>query len=523
MNWTVRELNSDMTDVTEGPPLALKLSWVRRTSPTEQELQGSIPIDNVGVILSSVKSGFVDSYGFSAHNTQRFRHGIQVTKVARHWSEGKPGPVEPRVLVKTLLQTSGWPVRFFTDLTELVRTIRDALQGHHNLYFKNGVLHRNVTPDNILICPTDFKSSDLDLGFTTSGCVVDLDHAKQSSQRIKYDPRGLSNVDDEIWALNIKCNDYAGFGPKLDDIWRRCQGVRNNALTFADELKRLENIVAEPVRDKVMDALCFPSEEQYRRWVDESQSVSRPPSWKDVLVDGPDRTGTFLFMSSEMIYGHSYSPGSLNDNYPQHHRSDIGKMGPIHTAIHDIESFFWVLVYECFVRDGPGGRRRPQVMPGRSMTTHLNILFNNKNAQKKFELFRNPDLFEKDVVSFFHPYFNRLKPLVREWWHILICTYRTSDDVTQGLIHDKIIWMLNKHLDIIVSGEPDEAETREKVIQRGKAELQRRMNMCKKLIVSTLLYDQDGSVGDNEDDEDEDEDDEDEDDEDEDENTEDED
>ncbi|THH14623.1 hypothetical protein EUX98_g9585 [Antrodiella citrinella] len=484
MNWTVRKLNSDMTDVTEGPPLALTLSWIRSTSPTEQELHGPTPTDHVGVILSSVKSGFVDSDGFSAHDTQSLRRDVQVTEAPRHRWEKAPAPVEPRVLVKTLSHTLGWPVKFFADLTELVRTIRDALQGHHNLYFKNGVLHRNITPDNILICPTDSESSDPDLAVRTSGCLVDLDHAKQSLQRIKYDPRGLDIGDERRKFIQSELSNHTGLDSKLDDIWRRCQGNKIETCILACQFETIEKSCSD--FDKVMDALCFPSEEQYRRWLDESQSISRPPSWKDVFSGGPERTGTYLFMSYEVLFGEAY-PRGMSDDYPHRNRPDIGKTGtPIHSAIHDLESFFWVLVYQCFVRNGPGGRRRREVMPGRSMTTRLNALFNNKNPVQKLKLFKYPDLFERDVVPDFHPYFNRLKPLVLEWWHLLICTYRTYDDVTQGLIHDKILGLLDKHLDGIVSGEPDEAEMSPKAIRREQAELRRREDECNQLAISTL-------------------------------------
>ena len=31
-----------------------------------------------------------------------------------------------------------------------------------------------------------------------------------------------------------------------------------------------------------------------------------------------------------------------------------------HSAIHDMESLFWVLFFLCLTREGPGGRQRPE-------------------------------------------------------------------------------------------------------------------------------------------------------------------
>ena len=31
-----------------------------------------------------------------------------------------------------------------------------------------------------------------------------------------------------------------------------------------------------------------------------------------------------------------------------------------HSAIHDMESLFWVVVFLCLTREGPGGKRRPE-------------------------------------------------------------------------------------------------------------------------------------------------------------------
>src|ERR1700684_2514021 len=62
--------------------------------------------------------------------------------------------------------------------------------------------------------------------------------------------------------------------------------------------------------------------------------------------------GTIQFMSAEVM---------LSKNIAQSFRIEPFT----HNAIHDLESFFWVLVYICLTRNGPGGKRRPELMPPR--------------------------------------------------------------------------------------------------------------------------------------------------------------
>ncbi|THH27916.1 hypothetical protein EUX98_g6265 [Antrodiella citrinella] len=184
--------------------------------------------------------------------------------------------------------------------------------------------------------------------------------------------------------------------------------------------------------------------------------------------------------------------------YVHLNRSDASGVSeaPVHTGINDLESFFWVLVYQGLCREGPGGTRRHKLVYGESsenptsgwsMTSEEVVtlkdyvfkLFNYRNGgQTKLQLFRDPPAFENETLPLFHPYFERLKPLLLEWWNLLLCTYKSYDAVVQGLIHDKVLIMLNKHLDLIRTGkgemEPNEVETSEEVNLRRQTELERR-------------------------------------------------
>ncbi|THH18868.1 hypothetical protein EUX98_g8882 [Antrodiella citrinella] len=546
--------DSDMISVVERPPLVLKLSWSPCTLPTERDLHGPTLIDNIGIVLSFVKSSFVDSDGaWTERNTENLRHDVQVTEAPRDWSEKAPGPVEPRVLVKTLSPTFGWPLRHFLDLTELVKTVRDALRGHRNIYFKRGVLHRNINPDSILICPTDFKSSELDrallsgclpeqadlgeslranedavqghhnlyfgrgvlhrdigagntpicppISSSTMGCIIDLDQAIQSSKRIVY--RRFDHPSDfektVVQYTNTDCNDPQ----TLQRIWCRCQGSTGNAMRLAASLRTVKEN-GDPWH--ALDAMCYPSMEEYNQWLEKPETC--PPSWRDVATTSQQRTclhqGTVAFMSYEVHTSFSMPFSTASDPYlPALPRSDTLGL-PIkitHSVIHDIESFFWIVLYQCMVRHGPGNHRRPEMLydssamqlasrsdakehPEFTLTNEteiailrdwIRLLFDSNDALKKVDLFNeSPEYFAANILPLFHPYLERLKPLLFEWWILLQCTYRTYDDVAQGLVLNKVIAMLDKHLDLLAAGAPSEAETSKEAKRLQEKELARR-------------------------------------------------
>ena len=55
------------------------------------------------------------------------------------------------------------------------------ISGHRHLYYK-GILHRDISSGNILICPNGVDVE------KTSGCLIDLDYAKQTNNFIDPKP-----------------------------------------------------------------------------------------------------------------------------------------------------------------------------------------------------------------------------------------------------------------------------------------------------------------------------------------------
>ncbi|KAA1475872.1 hypothetical protein DENSPDRAFT_853289 [Dentipellis sp. KUC8613] len=79
------------------------------------------------------------------------------------------------------------------------------------------------------------------------------------------------------------------------------------------------------------------------------------------LVDD-ERRGTTAFMSYELLTGMPYRPPepSLADFMDQEKGAGVPAQpmpGIKHDAIHDLESFFWVLCWICLTREGPGRSR----------------------------------------------------------------------------------------------------------------------------------------------------------------------
>ena len=91
-----------------------------------------------------------------------------------------------RVHTQIIHTYTGWPLRHFKDLNELLRIISDIIKGkrfssrwlgfsdensqeHKHLYYNGRVLHRDISIENIIIVTR---------GDETKGRLIDLDHAK---------------------------------------------------------------------------------------------------------------------------------------------------------------------------------------------------------------------------------------------------------------------------------------------------------------------------------------------------------
>jgi len=148
----------------------------------------------------------------------------------------------------------------------------------------------------------------------------------------------------------------------------------------------------------------------------------------------------------------------------EHYFTGLADSEPLvyHDAVHDIESFFWVLVEICLTLKGPGERRDefagdqegvPE--PGhedherfKHLWTVVWQLFNSDLSRLyryKRRLFREPELFETDVLQNFHSSFNFLKPFISEWFSLLRIAHRFRS-YEYYTIHDRVLAIFDKVL-----------------------------------------------------------------------------
>ena len=157
-----------------------------------------------------------------------------------------------------------------------------------------------------------------------------------------------------------------------------------------------------------------------------------------------------------------------------------------HDAVHDIESFFWVLVQICITSQGPGGLRRREFTDDPEDMTNLDqdridlwiavwcLLDSDfdRLRQRKQMLFRTPENLEKDVLRHFHPYFNSLKPFISEWFSLLRIAHRFRSYEYYTLhdrvlaIFDKILESMGSRLDRLDEAGVQELKARQEDIER---------------------------------------------------------
>ncbi|ETW77007.1 hypothetical protein HETIRDRAFT_460499 [Heterobasidion irregulare TC 32-1] len=336
-----------------------------------------------------------------------------------------------RVLTRTLMRTYGWPIKFFKDVPELVNTLIDAVKGHRDYWFSL-MLHQDVSTGNVLICPrSDVNVED------TCGKLIDLDCSKTSDTRVEYPAPGPPDKDTAgflqlRWQVSVT-DEAAGIliarYPSDFLIYINVALSMNPDLRTANKKLTAEDLFLETPFD-------------------------RPPAWDGHLLHIRHKTGTRAFMSAEIIY-----LSNVRYEGTEALRS-TGRV--VHSVIHDLESFFWVLLYLCLTRDGPGGGRRIELSINEPLTEETkpiyaavyclfdseddHTLWNNKRL-----LFNNPDDLDEIILKCIHPYFDSLKPLISRWWKTLRFGYMTYNDYVAGSLHDRVLTSLEDELGKIQS------------------------------------------------------------------------
>jgi hypothetical protein len=166
--------------------------------------------------------------------------------------------------------------------------------------------------------------------------------------------------------------------------------------------------------------------------------------------------GTLPFTSGEILGNRVYVAKSLGRNKKL-----------FHDAVHDLESFWWVVVYLCLTRKGQGGGRREELSEKNQddkqyfpLRRVVNCLFASDDehtiTKNKVDLFTSSDDLDKFVLVHFLPDFQQLQPLVKEWFSLLRLAYEFRA-FEYHHIHDMVLKILEKTLELMVIDHIDTA------------------------------------------------------------------
>ncbi|KDR74425.1 hypothetical protein GALMADRAFT_584049 [Galerina marginata CBS 339.88] len=158
--------------------------FVGRILLCEDVLYGSDRDDTSTLIRQNLG---IDSPTFTVAGTKRSRSEAYIhidtteqKEISFIWLRERASEAIARVRTRVLMSTYGWPIDNFASMKELVRGITDAIKGHKHLY-ENGVLHRDISPGNIIIgWHPGHEITDAD----SRGCLIDLDHAKEGQKQV---------------------------------------------------------------------------------------------------------------------------------------------------------------------------------------------------------------------------------------------------------------------------------------------------------------------------------------------------
>ncbi|KAF8889478.1 hypothetical protein CPB85DRAFT_1441387 [Mucidula mucida] len=418
---------------------------------------GTLIRKGLEVRVSTNSSSSTSSRRIRDENVESYLH-VDVTdddiiSIVPHGHFSSP-PVS-RVHTRLLLSTFGWPLKYFRTRREAVRGIRDAVGGHGYVYY-NGLLHRDISPGNIVLawCDEDVGTT----GLGTKGCLIDFDRGKygienESALEVPATFDAVTN-DDDLAPLFSRffqkdtstqitiASDAIIAGSRvtpLGNVYTYLSTVWTHVSTFAQCGQTINCSVLKWTKGLRKFSFKFTEEQR--------QSGSR--------------TGTPPYTSGEILLQIRYST----------------KAPIFHDAIHDIESFFWVLVHICLTRSGPGQRRKE--LDGDSgdhkvLQFIIYCFFDAKpvdlGANKKL-LFDRPEDFEGTIIQNFHPYFDELKPFMREWFSLLVLAYQYIEGYEYHDIHRRVLDILDRALALMPLEKSDSDEGREAVFEERRDSL----------------------------------------------------
>ena len=119
---------------------------------------------------------------------------------------------------------------------------------------------------------------------------------------------------------------------------------------------------------------------------------------------------------------------------------------PAHTAIHDIESFLWVLGHSIIKFSGPGGAPR-EMTP--ALKEALSVFVGDHDSQKKKKQILIKDNHFDELLEQVSPEFEVLKGLMRAWRRVLSLAYRYRSGMEFKYPHQAFIRCIEHALEAV--------------------------------------------------------------------------
>ena len=134
---------------------------------------------------------------------------------------------------------------------------------------------------------------------------------------------------------------------------------------------------------------------------------------------------------------------------------------PIHNVVHDLEAFFWVMVWYCMCRGAPTTRRselfaRHHDIRTDTLRNHFFATFESDNdlllATAKISVFRSKITFTTNILCHFSEYCAPLKPLAIAFYSALVDAHehRAADG-----LYEKVLDAFNR-AETLVNELPEE-------------------------------------------------------------------
>ncbi|RDB16492.1 hypothetical protein Hypma_002857 [Hypsizygus marmoreus] len=326
--------------------------------------------------------------------------------------------VIPRIRTQLLMQDPGPSVRHFCCLMELVSVMNDCIQDHKDFNGK-GVLHRDVSPGNMVIVPKERSLLDWK---KTKGRLIDFDHAKQTSYRKLTNLAPSAPVEERLVSKTLVAMDDDLIDRVGDDVI--AAGLKALGTNYRPQVQMYVERTVK-VRESYF-GLKPPASGRYScadlGWNRQDREI---PNFEDRQARLGFRSGTRPYMSYEVLATQV------------HHKYYNLPLEFFHDSVHDMDSFNWVLIHICLTRKGPGlnqlrdelalekyiNGKDPYVV---ALNKCINRFFDGDEPtllRERSNLLAEPEIMDKDILPYFHEYFHPLRPLISRWWHTLVLAY----------------------------------------------------------------------------------------------------